>query len=112
MHTHHKAQDTAGAQSTTNVVDLTHDDLALLGTNARRILVAKDDEQQADGVPYADEDAVIAPATVSGDELGPHGGWAEGKNGEDDHADVDAALADRHHFGSADEGDEFVQASS
>jgi hypothetical protein len=78
LKTHHEGRDAANAENTTNVVDaLKNVGRSVLGSQARRIMVAEDAKQKTDEVPNADKDTVVAPIAVSSNELSPQHGGAE-----------------------------------
>lgn len=71
LQTHHEASNTTNAENTANVVDALDDvGCSVLGSQARRIMVAEDAEKKTDEVPDADKDAVVAPIAGFSDELG------------------------------------------
>jgi hypothetical protein len=110
LKTHHEARDTYRAEQSANVVDLAQNMAGrVVFGEAGRVLVAEDDEKQADEVPDADEDAVVTPVAGLCDQLGIEYGRAEGQNGEHHQSDILGAVFDGHDFTSAGECDEFVE---
>lgn len=83
----------------------------LLG-EARRVLVTEDAEQEADKIPYADENTVVAPIARLCNHLRVEDGRAKGQNGHDHKADILATILDGYNFSGSCECDEFVQAST
>jgi hypothetical protein len=71
LKTHHEARDTYRAEQSADVVDLAQNmaGRVILG-ETRWVLVAEDDEKQADEVPDADENAVVSPVAGLRDQLG------------------------------------------
>jgi len=113
LQTHHEGCDATNAEDTTNVVDaLDNVGCSVLGSQTRRIMVAKDAQEKTDEVPDADKDTVVAPVAGFSDELSPQYGGAEGQNGDNDQTDVLATVLDGHDFGCSGKGDEFVETSA
>lgn len=83
-----------------------------VGVHARRGEVEANGHDEADKVPEGGEEADVAPRRVGGDELGVEGAQAEGGDGEDEDADVLAALGDGGHLGGSGQGGELVDAGA
>jgi hypothetical protein len=113
LKTHHEARDTYRAEQSANVVDLAQNmaGRVILG-QAGWVLVAEDDENQADEVPDADENAVVSPVAGLSDQLRIEYRGAEGQDGEHHQSDILGAVFDGHDFASAGECDEFVEAGA
>lgn len=75
-------------------------------------MVTEDAKKQADEVPNADKDAIVAPVARFSDELGVQYRRTEGQDGQDDKTDVLAAVLDRHNFCSSGKRNELVQTSA
>lgn len=79
---------------------------------ARRVFVAEDAEQEADKIPDANENTVVAPIARLCNHLGVEDGRAKRQNGHDHEADILATILDGYNFSRSCECDEFVQAST
>lgn len=110
LHTHHEKSNTESAEDASNVVNLTENLLRWARGLADRVIIAKDNQEEADQVPDADHDSGISPVSSGlSDELSPHWRWAEGQDREDDSADVCATLVHWHELGSSGQSDQLVK---
>ncbi|EPE05084.1 hypothetical protein F503_03689 [Ophiostoma piceae UAMH 11346] len=82
------------------------------GVGARRRVVEDGQDQEAGKGVDGREHADVAPAGVGGNEVGPQHGGRKGQHGEDEHANVGAALARGSNLGGAGQSSQLVDAGA